>query len=340
MAYIQFRNGSYRASVVRKGVRRTATFDTKREAELWSLSLENAILEKRIGKSTFNNIPDSVLSVVDLFERYSREVSIKKRGYKVELYRLKALIKNPFFDIPVIEFTTKKMIEWRTIRLSQVSPSTLNRELNLISSVINYAIKELWIDETNNNPVHSLRRPENSKPRQRLVSDEEKEKLSLYLGWDKETEPSNSKQWVAFAFFLALETAMRRGEILSIQWKDVYLEESFIHLELTKNGDDRDVPLSLEAKRLLELITSRKKNNKVIPLTPDRVTKIFINACRKCNIENLHFHDTRREAITNLSEKLTLIELAAVSGHKSINLLNEVYYKAKVQNLAKKINNK
>ena len=336
MAYIQKRNGSWRASVVRKKIRKTATFDTRREAELWALALENEILDSRFDPNILEAISPSILSMIDIFERYAKEVSIKKRGYRIEIYRLKALIKNPFFDIPINDLTTKKMVEWRSIRLAEVSPSTLNRELNLISSVINYAIKE-WNIDIGGNPLQFINRPKSPKPRQRRVSLEEQEKIGQYLGWDKVSSPKTTKHWVAFSFFLALETAMRKGEILSMHWKDLYLDQSFIHLEITKNGDSRDVPLSSEAKRLLKLLTPHRKDDKIIPITSDRLTKVFIEACKKCSLKDLHFHDTRREATTNLAKKLNnVLELSAVTGHKTLDML-KVYYNPKASELAKRL---
>ncbi|CAK7193116.1 hypothetical protein COMNV_01329 [Commensalibacter sp. Nvir] len=228
------------------------------------------------------------------------------------------------------------MAQWRDKRLLEVSASTVNRELNLISAVLTTALKE-WGVALTGNPVRSIKRPANPKSRSRRVSREEQDIIAKHLGWDGCSEPRTSSQWTAFAFFLAIETAMRRGELTSIRWQDVHLERSYIHLETTKNGEERDVPLSSKAKKLLRLLSAKARHEPLIPVSPDVLTSLFHRATRQAGLIDLRFHDSRREATTQLSKKLSnVLELSAVTGHKSLNML-KIYYKPHASELAKKL---
>ncbi|WP_051461843.1 phage tail tip lysozyme [Commensalibacter papalotli (ex Servin-Garciduenas et al. 2014)] len=101
-----------------------------------------------------------------------------------------------------------------------------------------------------NNPIQMIQRPKNPKARDRRISEQEKLLIVNQLSWDMKSSPKSSSQWTAFAFCLAIETAMRRGELCCFTWGDLHLDEAYIHLETTKNGDERDVPLSSKAKAM------------------------------------------------------------------------------------------
>lgn len=337
MASFEKRSGAWRASIFRKGIRKTATFDTKEEAKAWAYQLETDILNNNyINKSIKNPLSNKDILLVDILEKYGREVTVKKRGAAKELPRVNLLKAQPKLNVTIGEATPQVIADWRDSRLKFVSGSTVNRDLNLLSAVFNMAIKE-WGIKLEHNPVHMIKRPANPPSRQRRISEAEQSQLALMLEWDQKSIPKTNKQWVAFAFFLSLATAMRRGEVLSVKWGDIHLEESYIHLEMTKNGDARDVPLSAVAKQLLALLPVKGKKERLIGLNPDLLTSIFIKACKRAKINNLHFHDSRREATTQLSKKLAnVLELSAVTGHKDLQTLKR-YYKPKAQDLAKKL---
>jgi integrase len=108
---------------------------------------------------------------------------------------------------------------------------------------------------------------------------------------------------------------MRKGEILSLRWADIDFDERHAHLDMTKNGDERDVPLSKAAM----------------------AHKLFRKAKRDVGLSHFHFHDSRREAATTLAPKLSnVLELAAITGHKSLSML-QVYYKPKAADLAPRL---
>lgn len=334
MAYVSKRGKSWRCEVSLQGVRDSTTFDTKREAELWGMQREAIILE---GKPATVQKDLNNTSLIDIFKKYKKEVSVKKRGAKWEVTRLSRFEKEPMFFISINNVNNVLIASWRDKRLTEVSAATVRRELTLLSGVFTKGIKEWGLDFVRN-PVHLIQKPSLTKARSRRITQDEIDQIVDYFKWDRKTEPKKTSHWIAFAFLLAIETAMRRGELLSFTWENFHLDKSYIHLDLTKNGDERDVPLSSKAKALLSILSNKDPQARVIPIDPDVLTSSFLKMRKVLNINDLHFHDTRREATTRLAEKLpSVVELAAATGHKTINILYKTYYQVKAEDLAKKL---
>lgn len=130
--------------------------------------------------------------------------------------RLKSFIKKyPIFQNPVTAITGPDIADWRDVRLVSVSASTVNRELCLLSTIFTHAMKE-WRLGLMANPCWLVSKPRKPRPRRQRISMDERRLIIEQLGWDGQSEPVTPGQWVAFAFYLALETAMRKGEILSL----------------------------------------------------------------------------------------------------------------------------
>ena len=131
---------------------------------------------------------------------------------------------------------------------------------------------------------------------------------------------------VGFAYLFALETAMRAGEIVGLLWSDI--KGNLAHLRKTKNGDSRDVPLSKEALRLVSLLPRLSDDDaSVFQLGSAQLDALFRKAKAKAVIDDLHFHDTRREALSRLSKKVEVLTLAKISGHRDLSILLNTYYK-------------
>jgi integrase len=137
---------------------------------------------------------------------------------------------------------------------------------------------------------------------------------------------------------LALETAMRRGELFQLLWKHVSLDRRTAHLPSTKNGLPRTLPLTPKAAQLLKELP-RSLCGRVFPTTADALKKAFtrglarargryLEDCEKAQVPpqegfllDLRFHDLRHEATCRLATKLpNLIELASVTGHREVNM--------------------
>lgn len=115
---------------------------------------------------------------------------------------------------------------------------------------------------------------------------------------------------------------MRQGEILSLRWEHVDLQHGVAHLPTTKNGAPRDVPLSRKARNYLQMLPTQLNGN-IFSYTSSGFKSAWRTALQELKIENLHFHDLRHEAISRFFElgTLNVIEVAAISGHRSLNML-------------------
>jgi integrase len=324
MASIQQRGASWRVQVLKAGKRVSSTFDTLKEAEDWARKTEGELAAGAIVQPV--ELRKGV-TVEQLFSRYAATESPKKRGARWEQIRLKMLARDfELFRRPVDQFTPAALVEWRDARLGQVSAYSVNRELNLISAVCNVARKEWQITALAANPVHSVTRPANPRARKQRVSPEQRAALIAALGWDGASQPANASQWVAFAFSLALETAMRKSEILAITWQHVHIDQRFIHLPSTKNGDERNVPLSSGALALLRLLKPGGDTARMIRIHSGHLDKLMREARQDTGLMAVRFHDSRREAATVFSKKLSnVLELSAVTGHKSLQVLKGYY---------------
>jgi len=130
---------------------------------------------------------------------------------------------------------------------------------------------------------------------------------------------------------------MRQGEILKLEWEHINLRSRIAHLPETKNGSKRDVPLSLKARDALIRLGVKPKG-RVFGYTSNGLKSAWRIMCQRLSIEDLHFHDLRHEACSRLFELGTLdvMEIAAISGHKSLAMLKR-YTHLKASKLVKKL---
>ena len=198
----------------------------------------------------------------------------------------------------------------------------------MISETINIAIKE-WGNPLKRNPVQLVRKPPSNRNRNRRLENGEAQSLLAAAAKSKNI-------WLIPIIEFALETAMRRGEILGLRWTDVDMERRTLHLPITKNGESRTVPLSIRARQALEGLP-RDITGKVFPLSRTALRDLWNRACQRANIEDLNFHDLRHEATSRFFEKgLNVIEVASITGHKDPRMLMR-YTHLRAEDLAKKL---
>lgn len=213
--------------------------------------------------------------------------------------------------------------------LKQVQPVTVIRELAYLSTIINQARRE-W-ESTSQTRLHLFANRPTPRGRDRVLTAEEEYQLLAALAPTGRRNP-----WLRPMAILNLETAMRRGELLSLRWSNIDLENQTAFLPMTKHGTARTVPLSRKAVHLLRELP-HCIDGRVFPINAPAHHKAFKRACKRAGLVDLHWHDLRHTAITRLSAKLpNLIELAAVSGHRSLTMLKR-YYHPSAADLAKKI---
>lgn len=224
------------------------------------------------------------------------------------------------------------MAQWRDRLLETVTESTVQRYWNLFSHAFNVAVNEWqWLSE---NPLKKVTRPKSTPPRDRRISKDEIDRLLFALGYDYSVYPETVTSRVGAALLSAIETAMRAGEIVSLTWANIDTQKRVAHLPKTKNGFSRDVPLSAEALRILDQVNQETES--VSNLRTDQVDALFRKAKKRAMIDDLHFHDSRHEAITRLAGKLHIMELARVTGHRDLRQL-QIYFNTSAEDMAKKL---
>lgn len=320
MATIQKRGEKYRAIVRKKGYTQTATFTRKRDAEAWAkeveIAIENGVLE----------VYDD-LSFADVIKRYLKEVTPSKKSAKRETLIFNFFLKNfpRIATKPLGDINKRDIALWRDTRLQSVSAASINREWNSLSAVYTHAQK-VWGLSLPKNPFHSILRPDTPPPREQRISEQNISDFLFALKYDGKRAPQMQREKTAWSFLFALETAMRASEICKLEPEDI--KDGLAHLRDTKNGSDRLVPLSDEAKRLLSLIELP------LGLTSDQLSAIF-RKYRPHHLAHIHFHDTRHEAISRMALKISNpMTLAKITGHKDVKVLLNTYYNPQGEDLA------
>lgn len=328
MASFRKRSGGWRAEVAKRGIRDSATFPTKAEAQAWATQREAEILAGVAGHSAGVNS-----SLSDALMRYKREVSPTKAGQRWEEVRLDKLNNElPFVGERIGDVTVDQIAGWRDAQLKVLKAPSVRREMTLLSSVFEIAKREWrWCKA---NPVREVKRPGNGRPRDRRVSADEERQLIDRFGYVEGQYPATLLQELAYAFLIALETAMRQGEILSLTKNATFLRQRFVRLDVTKNGDSRDVPLSRRAVELLEvLVKGAGDGGELFKLRSATADAMFRRVRDELGIVDLRFHDTRHEATTRLARKLDVLDLARMTGHRDPRSLM-VYYNATATEVA------
>lgn len=341
MASYRKRGGAWRVEIARQGIRKSASFDTKAEAVAWATQEEAAIASGRAGQ-----IPAK--SFGDLLAKYRDEVSPAKRGERWERLRIDRIITSregapadPLAAVALRDLDSSHFAAWRDRRLRQVTPASVRREWNLLSAAINVAVNEWrWLHE---NPMKTVKRPPPAEARDRRISADEIERLLFALGYDyNDAPPATQTARVGAAFLFAIETGMRAGEIVALRRDEVFAEARYLTVTGQATGAGktaaarRDVPLSSEALRILRQLEDLEGETVFGIASTATLDALFRKAKGRALIDDLHFHDTRHEAITRLAKRLDVLELARAVGHRDLRQLM-TYYNETASALAKKL---
>lgn len=304
----------------------SSTFGSKADARAWASKTESEVargIYRERGQ-------DDQLTLGILIDRYLVEVTPLKKGANVETIRLAAIRRDPICEIRLSDYLSSDTAGYRDRRLSVVSGSTVNREFNLISHVFNVGRKEWGVKMEN--PIASLTRPKNNRARNRRLRPKEEVALLHELRPRERDERGvylrggcrNSLMLPLTK--LALATAMRMGELLSLRWEHVHLDERFVHLPDSKNGESRDVPLSMPAREILAGL-SQDVPGQVFPLSEEAAKQAFSRAVIRAGIGDFHFHDLRHEAVSRMAPLIRdSLTLSKVTGHKSTRMLGRYFH--------------
>ena len=323
MASIRNRNNKWQARIIRKGHSTIAkTFLTKQDAEKWARSIEI-----EIDRGSYINADYAQKTLFkEILLKYLNDVAPNMRSADNQIIRIKKLMKHSIAEVNMAHLSPRHIADYRDERLKVIKPNTVIRELAIMSSIINHARREWGLNIIN--PVTMIKKPPSPQGRDRLLDNDELSKLLVEL------EKINC--WLKPLAEFALETAMRRGELMSLLWVNINFEKCVAFLPLTKNGDSRYVPLSSKAIKILKALP-RDIEGRVFPLNKQTVSILFLRAARRAKLSDIHFHDLRHMAITRLASKFSNpMEIAAISGHKSLSMLRR-YTHIKAEDLVQKL---
>ena len=350
----------WEAQVRRKGYpAQSKTFNTKAEAEAWS-----KVIESEMTRGIWVSRAEAeATSLYEALCRYETEVVPHKKGAVQELSLIRIYKTLPLASRALASIRGADVAKLRDEWLKDYQPATVLRRLALLSHVFNMARKE-WGMESLSNPLELIRKPQADNARTRRIAasatsahcpqsqDEESARRASEGEIERIIAASGSRVLPSLVI-LALETAMRRSELVSLRWEHIDLERRVAHLPSTKNGSARDVPLSTRAVVTLQSV-GVAATGRVFDIRADAVTRAFERAVKRARqayeqesqvknlaldlnfLIDLRFHDLRHEATSRLAEIFPMHELTKITGHQDPKMLMR-YYHPKAEMLAKKL---
>lgn len=345
----------WRAQVRRRGFpEQSKTFETKVEAEAWTRMIESEMARGVwLDRSEAENT-----TLRELLNRYEKEVSPRKRSHAREVSFLNTWRQTDLAARMVSRIRGTDVAALRDEWLEELAPASVLRRLQVLSHVFNTARKE-WGMESLANPVGAITKPTPNNERERRFSPEELESIIA----------TTLSPFLPAMLRIAVQSAVRRGELVGLRWEHVHLEGEapHVHLPLTKNGDSRNVPLLPEVVRAIQswraVVVERLRargelsealQGRVFPIRADAVTRAFGRArdraraayeadCKQAGktadasfLRDLTFHDARHEATAQFATLVDGIDLAKITGHKDPRMLMR-YYHPTPQELSAKI---
>jgi integrase len=309
---------------------RRAVGHSKRIAEL---TLKD--LELKIARGEFLGIFEERKI---LFEDFSQEYLIyskankSKLSYQRDQFTLRHLT-DFFSGYYVFDITPRVMDQYKSERLEKVSPSTVNREIACLRHMLNKAKDWRYIKS---NPISGMKMLKEPPGRLRFLNEEEIEKLL-----------DASLPYLRSIVITALNTGMRRSEILNLKWSDIDFRRKAIILKETKNNEIREIPINDLLFRELKKIPLQIRSDFVFCNRQgepyQKVHKGFRAALKRAGIKDFRFHDLRHTFASHLvMNGVNLRAVQQLLGHKDIRMtmryshLSQEHLQAAVNTLSEK----
>jgi len=332
MASITPHKDGYRAQLKVGKLRDSGVFRTQREAKAWAAQRETELRAQAAKPESSRH------TVREMLVKYSEEVSTKKEGERHERLRIAGFLRlfPEIAELSLDELTTPVLGKWRDARLKAVATGTVQRDVNWLRNACTIARQE-WHWMTHN-PFEGFRHPGDGAPRERRVDPwKEVRPIVRALGYVSGQAPETKSQEVALVFLIALRSAMRAGEILQLGADTLDIGRRTVtvkHKMQYKTKRPRVIPLPRGAVRLLRPVAGRKV---CFTLTSASLDALFRKTRARLKIEDLHFHDSRAEALTRLARKVDVLTLAKISGHLDLEMLSRVYYRESAESIAARL---
>ena len=348
MATIVQRGEGWQAKVRRKGAPTTSrTFDLKADAEAWGREMEREYQRGNI--AALRNDAGRV-TVAEALDAYIAGPVQSMKSAKDAAQRL-ARVRERFGSFYLSNVRGVDVGAWRDELLRDgLAAQTVIHHINMMSALFTFAQKDLSIDLPAGNPCRAVRKPALPKARDRRLHAGELDYL-LRAAQHAQGRTPGMRECIT----LAVESSMRMGELLGLEWGRIDLQRRTAHLVDTKNGESRTVALSSSAVDALRALPRRIDGrvfgwaasgtlHQVWLRTLARARKLYVADCEKSGtkpdpsfLADLRFHDLRHEATSRLFEKgLGIMEVASMTGHKSLSMLKR-YTHVEAEKLAAKL---
>ncbi|MFZ5489660.1 MAG: tyrosine-type recombinase/integrase [Pseudomonadota bacterium] len=349
MAYFEQRKAGWMAQIRRRGMPAISrTFDLKADAEAWASEIER---ELRRGNAAVLRDDAGKTTLAQVAARYVAG-PVQEMRSRADVTRYMRAASDRFGPMFLSSIRAVDVAAWRDDLLaSGLSAQSVIHHLNALSGLFSFVEKELSIALPSGNPVRGIHKPSLPKARDRRLLAGELDALLAAA----DTGRSDRTPGMRHAITLAVESSMRLGELLGLDWKRVDLARRTAHLVDTKNGESRTVALSSAALAALNSLP-RRIDGRVFAWT---TSQSFERSWRLCKaralaqyqadraaqgakpdpafLADLRFHDLRHEATSRLFEKgLGVMEVASMTGHKSLSMLKR-YTHIEAEKLAAKL---
>ena len=338
---VRLPSGSWRAQVMRNGVRKGETFKKHADAKRWAAEMEsklesiNAIGTAKTPKgSTFADFIDKYVEETDPIKPHGKNKKATMKRLKSEF---KGVLMSDFSILHLREFVDRRM-KTKTQAGTTLSGVTVAVDLSYISTILHWArdVKHYDVNAGIANEIRGSleRRGIDTRSNRREREATESELEMIFKAY--EAKGSRLKIPMPHLIAFALASAMRQEEVCSILIEDINYEDKTVVIRNRKHpkekfGNDQTVPLLPAAWDIAMTHIGERKKGRVFPFNQRSVSSSFTRICRKCEIEDLHFHDFRHGAIGKLfSVGLRIEQVALISGHRDWTMLRRyTHIKAK-----------
>ena len=316
MAYLRKHRDKWQSIIRVQGHPHLAkSFKSKTDATRWATETELKIRREDAGIAKIH-----FAKFEDLARKYIEEISVLKKCYRDERYTILGLLKEAWSSYAINKIKPATINKYKDTLAKRVSGGTINRRLDVISSMFTTFKKEWGFPV--DNPVLAIRRPKRAAPRDRRFSEAE---LNLLIRGNHTTPELRS------IINIALLTGMRLSEILRIDVRNIEGNTLSIPVAKTK---PRVIPLTKDAAAEI------KNADLPFRLSKYALDKKFRRLCKKYKIKDAHFHDLRHQALTNFMKDkgLNVPETMMIAGHSDPRMLLRVYNNLEAQHVADKLN--
>ncbi len=346
MAYFEQRKTGWMAQVRLRGMPAISqTFDLKADAEAWAREIERELQRGNIDALRQDAQRVTMAAVIDSYLSGPVAAMRSAKDMKARLGR----VREHFGAYALANVRGPSISAWRDHLIGEgLAPQTVVHHINVLSALFGFVEKDLGIALPAGNPCRSVRKPALGKARDRRLRPGEFDCLMRAAAQSRSVGLAN-------VIALSVETSMRLGETLSLEWSRIDLVKRTAHLVDTKNGESRTVALSSKALSALQSLPRRLDGRVFGWHSKDSFEKTWTR-CKaralaayqadsaasgiKPNpafLADLRFHDLRHEATSRLFEKgLGIMEVASMTGHKSLSMLKR-YTHIEAEKLALKL---